>query len=140
MNRKRLLLAMASVTCGTIAAATSPLGADFEIPSFTIDGGGGTSSGGGFELTGIIGQPEAGTSSGGDFELAGGFQPAPAPAPCPEDVNGDGTTDVLDLIELLLCFGLPADPPCDAPDINGDGTVDVLDLIVLLLSFGTSCP
>ncbi len=27
--------------------------------------------------------------------------------PCPEDVNGDGVTNVLDLIELLLAFGQP---------------------------------
>ena len=45
------------------------------------------------------------------------------------------------LIDLLLCFGVPADPPCDAgQDVNGDGTVNVLDLIDLLLVFGTACP
>ena len=59
---------------------------------------------------------------------------------CPTDVNGDGTTNVLDLIELLLCFGQPADPPCDASDITSDGSVNVLDLIELLLQFGASCP
>jgi len=59
---------------------------------------------------------------------------------CPTDVNGDGTTNVLDLIDLLLCFGLPAVPECVAEDINGDGTVNVLDLIDLLLAFGTACP
>ena len=60
--------------------------------------------------------------------------------PCPEDVNGDGTIDVLDLIDLLLCFGQPATPGCEAEDVNGDGTVNVLDLIDLLLAFGTACP
>jgi hypothetical protein len=59
----------------------------------------------------------------------------------PADLNGDGTVNVLDLIDLLLCFGLPATPPCDTgQDINGDGTVNVLDLIELLLLFGTTCP
>ena len=56
------------------------------------------------------------------------------------DVNGDGTVNVLDLIDLLLCFGLPAVPGCESQDINADGTVNVLDLIALLLDFGTSCP
>ena len=56
------------------------------------------------------------------------------------DVNGDGTVNVLDLIDLLLCFGLPAAPGCESEDINADGTVYVLDLIALLLDFGTSCP
>ena len=56
------------------------------------------------------------------------------------DVNGDGAVNVLDLIDLLLCFGLPAVPGCESQDINADGTVNVLDLIALLLDFGTSCP
>ncbi|MHC4108848.1 MAG: dockerin type I domain-containing protein, partial [Planctomycetota bacterium] len=60
--------------------------------------------------------------------------------PCLTDLTGDGVTNVLDLIELLLCFGQPANPPCDAADVNTDGSVNVLDLIELLLSFGTSCP
>ena len=61
-------------------------------------------------------------------------------APCPSDVNRDCVVNVLDLIDLLLCFGLPDDPPCDTgQDINGDGTVNVLDLIDLLLDFGTNC-
>ncbi len=41
---------------------------------------------------------------------------------------------------LLLCFGLPAVPGCDAEDINEDGTVNVLDPIQLLLQFGATCP
>ncbi len=61
--------------------------------------------------------------------------------PCPPDINGDGVVNVLDLIELLLCFGQPATPPCDTgQDVNGDGTINVLDLIELLLAFGQSCP
>ncbi len=60
---------------------------------------------------------------------------------CSVDVNGDGSVNVLDLIELLLCFGQPASPPCDTgQDVNGDGNIDVLDLIDLLLLFGTACP
>ena len=59
--------------------------------------------------------------------------------PCPEDTNGDGVVNVLDLIDLLLCFGQPAVPGCGAQDINEDGSVNVLDLIDLLLVFGTAC-
>ena len=60
--------------------------------------------------------------------------------PCPTDTNGDGVTNVLDLIDLLLCFGQRAVPDCEAEDINADGTVNVLDLIELLLAFGERCP
>jgi len=54
----------------------------------------------------------------------------------PGDVNGDGFVNVLDLIDLLLCFGQPAMPNCEAEDLNGDGVVNVLDMIELLLNFG----
>ena len=59
---------------------------------------------------------------------------------CPEDVNGDGVINVLDLIDVLLCFGLPAVPGCEDEDVNRDGVVNVLDLIDVLLAFGTACP
>ena len=60
---------------------------------------------------------------------------------CPNDVNGDLVINVLDLIELLLCFGAPDLPPCDTgQDINQDGVINVLDLIDLLLRFGADCP
>ncbi len=60
---------------------------------------------------------------------------------CPGDVNGDGVTNVLDLIDLLLCFGQPATGVCGVgQDVNNDGTVNVLDLIQLLLQFGQACP
>ncbi len=58
----------------------------------------------------------------------------------PGDVNGDGTVNVLDLIELLLAFGASCEDACCLADFNIDGSVDVLDLIELLLAFGTVCP
>ena len=60
--------------------------------------------------------------------------------PCPTDINNDGVTNVLDLIDVLLCFGQPAVPACEAEDVNEDGTVNVLDLIDVLLEFGQPCP
>src|SRR4051794_26769393 len=43
------------------------------IDRFTIDGGGGTSTGGVYAVSGTIGQPDAGTMSGGNYTLQGGF-------------------------------------------------------------------
>jgi len=48
---------------------------DYEIDWHTIDGGGGTSSGGQYVLSGTIGQPDAAYSAGGHYELLGGFWP-----------------------------------------------------------------
>jgi len=46
---------------------------NFSIDWHTIDGGGGTSTGGVYSVSGSIGQPDAGTMSGGSYSLAGGF-------------------------------------------------------------------
>ncbi len=88
------------------------------------------------------------TTNADDYDLTAGAavftnssgQSGTVTLPCPEDTNGDATVNVLDLIDLLLCFGEPAVPGCEAEDLNSDGTVNVLDLIDLLLAFGTACP
>jgi len=48
-------------------------GQSYSIDWFTIDGGGGTSTGGVYSVTGTIGQPDAGAMSGGNYTLQGGF-------------------------------------------------------------------
>jgi hypothetical protein len=46
----------------------------YSIDWSTIDGGGGTSTGGVYSVTGTIGQPDAGpTMSGGNYTVDGGF-------------------------------------------------------------------
>lgn len=56
-----------------LAAAASALSQNYSIDWFTIDGGGGTSSGGSYSVSGTIGQPDAGSMSGGAYTLVGGF-------------------------------------------------------------------
>jgi hypothetical protein len=55
----------------------------FSIDWFTIDGGGGTSTGGVFSVSGTIGQPDAGSMSGGNYTLDGGFWAIIAAVPTP---------------------------------------------------------
>ncbi len=141
MRRPRITAYVLAIAFMAGTAALAPSGPSFDLSWHTVDGGGSTSTGGGFELTGTVGQPDAGVvMTGGSFELIGGFWAGPAPIPCPADANGDGFVNVLDLIDLLLCFGQPAIPGCVGEDINLDGTVNVLDLIDLLLAFGQACP
>lgn len=46
----------------------------YDLSWWTVDGGGGTSTGNGYTLNGTLGQPDAGTvASGGGYTLAGGF-------------------------------------------------------------------
>src|SRR5687768_3621509 len=79
--KKRLILAALLGSLATAAAHAQP----FAIDWFTIDGGGGVSSGGGFSLSGTIGQWDAGpTMTGGDFALTGGFWALPIAVPTPE--------------------------------------------------------
>ncbi|MBE0544804.1 MAG: hypothetical protein IH623_25990 [Verrucomicrobia bacterium] len=60
--------------CGTI-----DLRAQYAIDWYTIDGGGGTSTGGVYSISGTIGQPDAGTvMTGGNYSLTGGFWSAVA--------------------------------------------------------------
>lgn len=62
----------------TTAVAVSASAQNYSIDWFTIDGGGGTSSGGVYSLSGTIGQPDAGaTMSGGQYTLVGGFWALP---------------------------------------------------------------
>lgn len=54
-----------------VAAMSSPLA--LGISWWTVDGGGGTSTGGEYVVSGTIGQPDARFSRGGGWEVRGGF-------------------------------------------------------------------
>lgn len=45
----------------------------FSLDWYSMDGGGGVSTGGAYSVRGTVGQPDAGTMSGGPFSLQGGF-------------------------------------------------------------------
>ena len=45
----------------------------YSIDWTTISGGGGTSTGGGYSVSGTIGQPDTGAMSAGSYSLTGGF-------------------------------------------------------------------
>ena len=50
-----------------------PARAQFSLDWHKVSGGGGTSTGGVFTVSGTLGQPDAGVMSGGGFTLQGGF-------------------------------------------------------------------
>ena len=95
--------------------AGSALG-QYEISWYTIDGGGGTSTGGPYKLTGTIGQPDADWSSGDKYELLGGFLPG-GPL-CIVEFD-----DFARLAELWLNTGSGL-----AGDLDEDNDVDFEDL------------
>lgn len=134
----------ATACAGVLYAAVSSfgLGQDFDLSWSTIDCGGATfTTGGGFELSGTIGQPDAGVVTGGSFELIGGFWPAAAAGTgILGDFDGDGDVDLNDYAAMSNCFGgpgggLPA-PECDVFDVDASGDVDLLDFAEFQISFG----
>jgi hypothetical protein len=73
MKHKTVSLLLISVlVVFTLAAGVLAL-TDPQIPRWTVDGGGGQSTGSGYTLTGSIGQHDTGAMSGGGYTLSGGF-------------------------------------------------------------------
>ncbi len=135
MRRSRITAYVLAIAFIAGTAALAPSGPSFDLSWHTIAGGG-TSSGGGFEVRGAIGQPGAGAMSGGSFVLAGGFWSAP-PAPCPWDCQAvpSGAVDVPDLLALLGAWGGPQTPGTTC-DLDGSGAIAVPDLLKLLANWG----
>lgn len=76
MKNTRFIFAAAMLGFGGCfgSAARAATSTGFEIPWWTVDGGGGISSGGGFEVVGTIGQADATpTLSGGCWSVEPGF-------------------------------------------------------------------
>jgi hypothetical protein len=129
-----VLVLLGVVISGATAIAAG--GGAFEIRWYTIDGGGGFSSGSDFELSGTIGQPDAATLSGGIYTLEGGFWPGGTVAvACPADLDGSGAVDFADLLAILAAWGNIGGPE----DLDGSGTVDFGDLLLVLAQWG-ACP
>jgi len=74
MARKRDLLSVALCLAVFTAVSAARAQGGFELSWWTVDGGGGTSSGGEYALRGTAGQAEAGAlMQGGTYQLSGGF-------------------------------------------------------------------
>ena len=114
----------------------------FDLSWYTIDGGGGRSSGGTFTIDATIGQPDAGnTMSGGTFVMTGGFWLGTSKAPCPADINGGGVVNIDDLLAVINGWGMcpPPCPPSCAADTNDDCFINIDDLLSVINGWG-SCP
>jgi len=69
------LLLIALVAFMLITGIALAQGAGYSVAWWTVDGGGGTSTGSNYTVSGTIGQFDAGTTtmSGGNFTVSGGF-------------------------------------------------------------------
>ena len=114
--------------------ASGALG-QLSIDWYTLDGGGGISSGGGFELHGTIGQPDASVQphvfefpDGSYYALAGGYWPS-------------FNVCVVDLDDLqnFVIFWLDSGAGIPA-DIDNSGLVDLADFSDLNFYWLGLCP
>lgn len=111
----------------------------FDIPWFSVDGGGGTSAGGEFVLSGSIGQADAGTPlTGGNFAVTGGvmagFGPTTVDGVC-GDLNDDEAVNVFDaIIELQIIVGKiqPTEQQLALGNVVIDDAINVFDVILIL--------
>jgi hypothetical protein len=71
-----LPLVVSGVEGETRPDATAQSASGYSLGRYTIDGGGGDASGGGFVIRGSVGQPDVnafGPATGGNYEISGGF-------------------------------------------------------------------
>ena len=112
---RRINISLISMMLFLITLSVCAVGEQYEISWYTIDGGGGQSSGGDYVLTGTIGQPDAAYSTG-DYELIGGFWPG-------------GPLCIVEFEDYVRFADnwLETGSELDA-DLDGDGDVDYEDL------------
>lgn len=82
---RRAPILVASTLCAVLVAGAAHA---FDLTKWTLDGGGGRSSGGAFVVEGTVGQPDAQTSAGGAFVLRGGYWGAGETATGVEEPGG----------------------------------------------------
>jgi len=119
---------------GTPDSATDELDAA-AMARWTVDGGGGvTCTGGGYELSGTVGQPDVGLASGGDLTLSGGFWFPLSDGDC----NTDGGVDLIDFSGFHPCLSGPGGGvrrDCRCFDVDQDADVDLSDVAAFQQAF-----
>ena len=117
-----------------VLISISMVEADYSIPWYTIDSGGGTSSGGSYQLTGTIGQPDAGFHDEAPYELLGGFWVG-------------GPLCIVNLEHFATFASYWLDGPCNesnnwcgGADLNQLNDVDIVDLGILASEWLNICP
>jgi hypothetical protein len=133
----------AALLPAALTAFSQTASAQFDISWYTIDGGGGSSSGGTFQLSGTIGQHDAGVMSGGNFTLTGGFWSGAPEVACYADCDTSTGVGVLDIFDFL-CFqnsfvGGNA-YACDCDTSTGQLVCDIFDFLCFQNAFVGGCP
>lgn len=114
------------VTCVAAIVATAHA-AEYVLEPYTVDGGGGVSSGGVYVLEGTIGQPDTGVNSAGVYVLSGGFW------------SGNFGC-VVNLTDMLIFADEWLAGSASAADFDGSGQVNIADFAELSYLWLDRCP
>ena len=139
MRFRKTLVGM--VLASTLSSSSAQTGGGFDLRWNSIDGGAVNCSGGGFAVTGTIGQFDAQPApsmSGGPFEVSGGFMPVTQICYCPGDMNGDGKRDGRDVQRFVAC--LIAGGSCSCADVDAAGGVTLADVNGFVTSLVATAP
>ena len=98
----------------------------YELNQHTIDGGGGTSAGDSYVLTGTIGQPDAGRMASCEYHLSGGFWFAPG--------------HMVDLDDFARFSSQWLESGDLEANLDGQGDVDILDFHIFVSYWLCYCP
>jgi hypothetical protein len=109
----------------TPAAAQS--GGTFDLTWNSIDGGGGTSTGGTYELTGTIGQADTGVSIAGALVSSAGFLPG----------NFGCVVNLRDLVAFAQKW---LSRGTTGADLDRSGRVDIADFAIFSREWMDGCP
>ncbi len=132
MNRPAGIAARAALSLLLVATGLA-VADDYRLDWYTIDGGGEMfSAGGGYTLSGTIGQPDAQpppVMTGGEFRLVGGFWPVGTVGPpvLRADMDCDGRVTFDDITPFVTALVGRAEYEAAYPDcrwLNGDIFVD----------------
>jgi|ERR1043165_3091301 hypothetical protein len=135
MNRTLFAAAGALLACGSAMAQIA------SITWRTFDGGGGTSTGGAFTLSGTIGQPDAGVLSGIGYTLYGGYWAGTGPAPCYVNCDNSTVPPVLNVNDFQCFVNLfaAADPRANCDLSTAPPILNTNDFQCFLNAFAAGC-
>ncbi len=121
----------------TVTPTPPPDGEGYDLSWFTVDDGGGESSGGEYTLTDTLGQHDAEVHGGGDYTLQGGFQLCAVL----HDLDGDGVVTIEDVLFVASRWRMTdTDPDWDPRyDLNGDGIITVVDIMLVVAQWACGC-
>jgi len=126
---KRLILLMIGIgtTLAIAIPAAAQSGGTFDLTWNSIDGGGGTSTGGTYELTGTIGQADTGVSSAGALVNSAGFLPG----------NFGCVVNLRDLVAFAQKW---LSRGTTGADFDHSGRVDIADFAIFSREWMDGCP